>query len=552
MPNISFSLKDLNKLVGRNISVEHLSELIHFAKGELEAYDKKTHEVVVSLDDTNLPYLWSVEGLARLFRGVLGVHKGIPKIKVNKGNYDVIVDQSIKKIRPYIAGFAALGKEIGDHAIKQMVQLQEKLCENYGRKRQIVSIGLYSFDKIKFPVHYTSVKPEEIRFVPLDSKKKMNLKQILKQHPKGRDYAFILQDFNKYPILIDSAQEVLSFPPIINSSYSGKIEVGDKNLFFEVTGTDEEAVNLVTNIFAYALYERGFKIYSVNIKYPGKKVPTPYLFKEKMRIKKDYVKYLIGLELKENQIKKLLEKAGYNFKRFVVEIPPYRKDTLHWRDIVEDIAIMYDFNKIKPLPMKSYTTGSTLPLQEFIDKVRSLAVGLGYQEVMSAILTNKELLYEKMNISDFGTVEIDNYMSKSYSVVRTWLIPILMDFLSKNKHVEYPQKIFEQGPVTIRKGKDITDYERIALVSSHTSTGFTEIKQALDAIMRNLGLSYTIKEAEHESFIPGRVGRIIVKGKKIAYIGEIHPKVLENFGLEMPVAALELNLSELFGVIEKS
>jgi phenylalanyl-tRNA synthetase beta chain len=549
MPKISFSLKDLNKLVGRSISVKRLDELIHFAKGELEAYDKKTGEALVSLDDTNLPYLWSVEGLARLFRGVLGVQKGMPGIKVKKGKYDVVVSKNVKSIRPYIACFVALGKGINDHTIKQMVQLQEKLCENYGRKRQNVSIGLYSFDRINFPVHYKAVKPEEVSFIPLESKKKMNLRQILKSHPKGKDYAFILEGFKKYPILMDYAKEVLSFPPIINSNYSGKIEVGDKNLFFEVTGTDEAAVNLMANIFAYALYERGFKIYSVNVKYPNKKLTTPSLSKERMKIKKEYVKELIGLELKENQIKRLLEKAGYNFKGFVVEIPPYRKDILHWRDIVEDIAIMYGFSNVKPLPMKSHTTGSTLPLQEFIDKTRNLAIGLGYQEIISAILTNKELLYKKMNISDFGTVEIANYMSKNYSVVRSWLIPVLMDFLSRNTHVEYPQKVFEQGPVNVRKANQVAQHERIALVSAHASAGFTEMKQALDFIMRSMGVKkYEIKTTNHDSFIPGRVARVSVKNKKVAYIGEIHPKVLENFGLEMPVAALELNLSELFEV----
>lgn len=552
MPKINFSLKDLNKLVGRKITVKKLSELIHFAKGELEAYDKKTDEVLVSLDDTNLPYIWSVEGIARLFRGVLGVKKGIPKIEVRKGNYDVIVNKNVKNIRPYIACFVALGKGIGDDAIKQMVQLQEKLCENYGRKRRTVSIGLYSFDRIKFPVHYKAVKPEEVSFVPLESRKKMNLRQILRSHPKGRDYAFILEDFKNYPILMDSAGEVLSFPPIINSNYSGKIEVNDRNLFFEVTGTHEAAVDLMTNIFAYALYDRGFRIYSVNVKYAGKKQITPRLSKEKMKIKKEHVKQLIGLELKESQIKNLAEKAGYNFKKFLVEIPSYRKDILHWRDIVEDIAIVYDFGKIKPLPMESFTIGSTLPLREFIDSTRNMAIGLGYQEIISAILTNKELLYDRMNISDFGTIEIENFMSKNYSVVRSWLVPVLMDVLSKNTHVEYPQKVFEQGPVTARKRDDVQDHERIALVSAHANAGFTEMKQALDVMLRNMGINkYEIKTTNHDSFIPGRVARIVVKNKKVAYIGEIHPKVLENFGIEMPVAALELNLSDLFEVIEK-
>ncbi len=552
MPNISFSLNDLNKMVGRKISIKELEELIHFAKGELEAYDKKTDEAIVSLDDTNLPYLWSLEGIARLFKGVLGIQKGIPDIKIGNGKYEVIVDKNIAKIRPYIACFVALGKGISNDAIKQMVQLQEKLCENYGRKRQTVSIGLYSFDRIKFPVHYKAVKPEEVSFTPLDSSRKMNLRQILTQHPKGRDYAFILEGFNKYPILMDAVGEVLSFPPIINSNFSGKIEAGDKNMFFEVTGTDENAVKLMANIFTYALYERGFSIYSVDVKYSDRKTSTPDMSLEKMKIKKEYVKELLGLELKESQIKNLLEKAGYNFKNFLVEIPPYRKDIFHWIDVVEDIAIMYDLSKIKPLPMESYTIGSTLPLQEFIDSTRKLAIGLGYQEIISAVLTNKEILYEKMNVSDSGTVEIENYMSKNYSAVRSWLIPILMDVLSRNKHVEYPQKVFEQGPVNVRKGDNIQEHESIALVSAHASAGFTEMKQALDFIMKSAGVEkYELKIIPHSSFIPGRAADIYVSSKKIGQMGEIHPQVLQNFSLEMPVAALEINLSEFFWAAKK-
>ena len=70
--------------------------------------------------------------------------------------------------------------------------------------------------------------------------------------------------------------------------------------------------------------------------------------------------------------------------------------------------------------------------------------------------------------------------------------------------------------------------------------------------MKCFGLHYDIEESEHNSFIEGRVGRAIVKGKKIAYLGEINPAVLTSWGLEMPVAALELNLSELFEIVEKN
>ncbi len=551
MPTITFSLKDFQHLVGKKLNLEEVQELAHYGKGDFEGYDEETDEVKIDFGDTNLPYLWSVEGFARLVKGVLGIKKGIPEIKVHKGNYQAIVEKSVIEYRPYIACFAAKGRKIDDYLIKQLVQLQEKFCETYGRRRQKVSIGLYSYKRLNFPIHYKAVGPLSVEFVPLDFKSKLSLKGVIAEHPKGKEYAWILEGFDKYPLLVDDNSEVMSLVPIINSSFTGKIEIGDENLFFEATGTDEEAVNLASVIFAYALFERGFELYSVEIEYPNKKTTSPRLETDKAIIKSIKIKHLFGLELKENEVKQLLERGQYNFSNFKVEIPPYRKDILHPYDIIEDIGIMYGFDKIKEAPLLTFTAGSRLKINEFIDKVREIVVGLGYQEVMSAILTNKEFIYKKMNIEDFGSIEIEDYMSETYSVVRSWILPSLMEVFSKNKHVEFPHRIFEEGFVNVKKGDEIVEHSRIAIASSHEEANYTEMRQALDLIMRLFGLHHDIEEAEHNSFIEGRAGRVVVKGKKVAYLGEISPVVLSNWGLEMPVAALELNLSELFEVVER-
>ncbi len=551
MPTITFSLKDLQHLVGKKLTIEEVQELAHYGKGDFESYDKEADEVKIDFGDTNLPYLWSVEGFARLIRGILEIEKGIPKIKVNKGSYNIIVDKSVLKYRPYIACFIAKGHKVDDYLIKQLVQLQEKFCETYGRRRQKVSIGLYSYKRLAFPVHYKAADPLSIEFVPLDFKAKMNLKEILAEHPKGKEYAWVLEGFEKYPILIDDKNEVLSLVPIINSNFTGKIEIGDDSMLFEATGTDEEAVGLAANIFAYALFERGFEVYSAEVKYPDKKVILPDLKSECITIKNEQIKNLFGLELKENEIKHLLEKAQYNFENYKVQIPPYRRDILHPYDVVEDIGIMYGYGKIQESQLTTFTRGSMSGLNEFIDKVREIVVGIGYQEIMSPILTNKEFLHKKMNIEYLDAVEIEDYMSETYSVVRSWIIPNLMEVFSKYKHVEFPQRIFEEGLVNIRKSDGVIEYNRIAIATSHDKTNYTEIRQILDYIIKCFGLHYDIEEAEHRSFIEGRVGRAIVKGKKVAYLGEINPAVLAEWGLEMPVAALELNLSELFEVVEK-
>ena len=152
----------------------------------------------------------------------------------------------------------------------------------------------------------------------------------------------------------------------------------------------------------------------------------------------------------------------------------------------------------------------------------------------------------KMNAPDKRIIELKEYISEPYSTLSSWILPILLDVLSKNKHVEYPQKLFEEGLVSVNKDSEVVDYHRLALVSANPNADYTEARQALDFILRLLGIKYSIEEVEHGSFLPGRVGRVVVNDKKVAYIGEIAPSVLSNFDLDIPVSGFELNLSDLF------
>ncbi len=546
MPNISFSYNDFQKLLGKKLPIDEFKELsLLYAKAEVEGYDAKSGEVKVALDDTNLPYLWCVEGLARFFRGVLGIEKGLPKLRVEDSNYRVIAEDSVKAVRPYIATFVAKGRRIDNYLLEQLIQFQEKFCEGYGRKRQKVSIGLYSHRKIKFPVHYKAVPPDSVSFVPLEMQEKLRLSEVLERNPKGRQYAWILKDFQKYPLLVDSNNEILSLIPIINSNFTGKLMVGDNELMFEATGTDEESVNLAANIFSQNLYERGFRISRISIDYGGRKAKSPQGFNERVQVRDSDVERLTGLKLTAAKTKELLEKARYGVSGNLVIVPDYRRDVLHVVDVVEDVAVMYGFDKIESAPLTSYTVGSSTAMNGFVDRVREISIGLGFQEILSPILSNKAVLEEKMAVSGLGTVEIENVMSETYSAVRSWLTPVMMEVLSKNKHRDFPQRIFEQGLVTSAKKGKIEDNESLALAVSHTAADFTEIRRCADAIMRSLGLSYSVENFDIGSFIKGRGGKIRVDGKYVGIIGEISPEVLVNWQLGMPVAVLEMDLTEI-------
>lgn len=111
-----------------------------------------------------------------------------------------------------------------------------------------------------------------------------------------------------------------------------------------------------------------------------------------------------------------------------------------------------------------------------------------------------------------------------------------------------PQNIFEIGQVfTInQKNENKTqETQALSIALCHTKTNFTEAKQVLDYVMGSLGKLYLLKQTNHDSFISGRAAEIILNKRVIGIIGEVHPKVLGNWKLKTPVAAIELDLGAL-------
>ena len=174
--------------------------------------------------------------------------------------------------------------------------------------------------------------------------------------------------------------------------------------------------------------------------------------------------------------------------------------------------------------------------------------GLGFQEILSFSLSNGELLYRKMNLEEGKAVELLNPTSLRFTCLRSWLIPSLMDFLSKNTHVEYPQRVFEVGDCVVpdeTSETGVRNVRKLACLIMHSNSSFTEVKASLNAFSINMGFKHQLFEASHKSFIEGRVGTILAQGKQVGVIGEINPLVLEMWNLENPVTGFELNLSTL-------
>ncbi len=563
MPTIDVDYAEFERMLGieLNKDLERINDVLAFAKGEVKLFDEKTGTMNVEIKDTNRPDTWNIEGLVRTLRGFLGLDKGLRQYAVGKSLAEVYVDKRLENIRPYIGCSVIKSVELTDTLIQAIMQLQDKLDHTYGRNRRRTSIGLYDFDLIAPPLSYAVAKPTEVSFVPLGFEKKMNLKEILKEHPKGLEYGSIVSRHPAYPILLDSENKVLSFPPIINSDDLGKVTEQTRNILVEVTGTVHETVLNTLKIVTLSLIDRGGKAYSTTVHYSQDNFTevTPSFETKYMDLDIEYANKILDLHLTPRQIAELLAKAGFGVEKLekdhvAVRIPCYRIDVMHQIDLVEDVAIAYGYNNIKPFWRKLPTTGGARPEQVFLGITRELMVGLGYQEVLTYNMTNLGNLFTKMNVKKQKIVELANPKVQTLTCLRNWLLPSLMEFLSCNLHIEYPQKIFELGPITVLDEKAETrtrDEDILAAAVSHASASFTEMKSALDALFMNLGLQWQIKETKHLSFIEGRVGTAVIDKTEVGTLGEIHPKVLENWTLENPVAAFELNMNKIGRMIPK-
>jgi phenylalanyl-tRNA synthetase beta chain len=557
MPTIDMDCNELQRLLHLNLNgdMEKLDDILAYVKAEVKGANEKEGTVNIEMKDTNRPDLWSVDGLARGLQCYLGIQKGTKTYKMGDSAVEVTVDANLEGIRPFIACAVIKDINLSDSMIKGIMHLQDKLDGTFGRNRQKTSIGIYNLDLIKPPIRYTAVKPSDVCFVPLGFEEKMGLDQILERHPKGNDYGHIVKKNPLYPMLYDSEGKVLSFPPIINSNDLGKITEESRNLLVEVTGTLHKTVLNTLNLVTSALIDRGGKAYKATIHYTktNQTVITPDFGNRTMSLSvKDTCK-LLGLELSAEQIAELLQTSGLDVAKVSADVvdvlvPFYRVDVMHPVDLMEDVAVAYGYNNIEPLWRELPTTGRAKPEQRIINLARDLMVGLGYQETLNNTLTNPQNLFEKMNTEPTRIVEVTNPQVVTMTCLRNQLLPSLMEFLSVNPSVEFPQKIFELGKVTLideTKETKTVDENWIAAVTTHATAGFSEAKSALDSFLSNLGVQWQIRETVHPSFVEGRVGAVLVDGVEVGVVGEVSPAVLEAWKLENPAAAFEVNFQKI-------
>ena len=568
MPKFTTSQKLFYSLLGSRPNKQELEQLLTVAKAELDEFSEGSSEIKIELNDTNRPDLWSVGGLTRQLRTYQGQEMRYPFFSTAKhqpatDKRRVTVDENIQSIRPYIAAFEARGNSLSEELLVEIIDIQERLCSGYGRKRRSVAMGIYRADILTYPLRYYGADPERTSFVPLDENRELTLRSILAEHPKGQEYGEIIAGEKLFPLIVDYNNNVLSMPPIINSAVLGAVQIGDSHLFVELTGDDQALLYTAANIVACDLADFGFEILPVTIDYPyqtplGTGHSTPYNFHTPMTVELPEINKRLGRDIAEKEaitsLRLMGVQASGQSSTLTVDLPPWRNDYMHSVDVCEDIMIGLGLETFSPAPLTDFTIGTLLPLEALIRKTTSLLVGLGFQEMIHHYLVSSDEYIQNMYPPEEHEkmramiLRIANPRSEQHDSLRNSIIPSLLQVERASAHAVLPHYIFEIGKVahvdaSNPYGSRTTTFATYLAASN--SENFTACNDRLSAIFYYLDIKYSLKESSDPRFIEGRQAVIIVANREVGILGELHPQVLENWHIQVPITCCEFDLERI-------
>lgn len=523
---VEFEYGQMKRMVDlpRDRMIEMLSGI-----GAPSEYEPETGKILAELTP-NRPDWYSMEGLARALRAYHRNER--PNYSAEKSDYKVIVDPSVAKVRPYTVCAVVKGLSFDDQRIRDTVLLQEKLLATLGRKVKRFGLGIYPLSAIRFPVRYTTLKPEEIRYVPLGSDREMSAPEILESHKKGQQYGHLIKGHPRYPVFVDAQGRIMALIPIVNSSETGKIDEGTREVFIEVSGTDINSCKAALNIITCTFTDMGGTAHEVEMDYGKERFASPDLRPKRMRLDGAEVKRVLGIDLGEKEMGALLNRMGYGFDRGEVEIPPYRADIMGQIDIIEDIAIAHGYNNFKPTLPDFFCPGDSMKRNDLTDSVMR---GMGFSETKTFILTNKENL-EKAGYKG-RTIEISNPCTADYTVVRPGLTLNMIQTFAINKMKGLPQRFYEIG-VSYGEYQE----ERLVFGVMDREVQFSGFRGYLQTLAFEKGFEFELRKKQDGAFEPGMSCAVVSGGKEIGSFGKASKEVLGRFGISFDVFLCEIVL----------
>ncbi|MBA4734818.1 MAG: phenylalanine--tRNA ligase subunit beta [Candidatus Poseidoniales archaeon] len=573
MPTISVEQQLLASLLSNHGCEHDIADIDHrlpLLGTDIDRCDEDVLDIEIF---PNRPDLLSAETLSFAMRGFLHNQKTLPDDTLASSGISMTVESELKEIRPIILGAVVRGLKMNDDSemdsfIKQLMEHQEKLHFALGRGRRRASIGVHDLSTLNPPFAVKAVKRDN-SFVPLGMDQEMTIDEILSSHPKGVDYAHLLEGMEKVPIIEDASGSVLSFPPIINGAHT-TVQSSTRDLFIDVTGWDRRACESCLMLVALQAKERGGEIQTIHLTdCNGNEETLPNWAPVHHRVPVRLVTTILGRDLTDEELNQAIlrmggcftgrsaateeevsddgtmQHAGQGEDMLGFDMPRWRFDLLHPVDLVEDLAIGHGYEDLGTDVPKAPMNAIPRQDDHLRRRMRTSMQGMGFMQIQSLTLSNDYDQFERMRWKPFNTItRITNPITHEHTMMRHFLLPGLLRLLASNRHHDLPQSVYELGTVV----RDHKNMDRLAFLTAERSGGFAAIRGRIQAFLRDIGAKDVVIEAlpDHEGpWLAGRAAKVLIDGEWVGCFGEIDPAISQTFELLVPLNGAEFDVEAL-------
>ena len=573
MPTISVDQKLLASLLSRHGCQHDIADVDHRLPLLGTDIDRCDEEVLDIEIFPNRPDLLSAETLSLAMRGFLHNQPTLANESLESSGITLSVEPELATIRPVILGAVVRGLDMVDDDemdgfIKQLMDHQEKLHFALGRGRRRASIGVHDLTTLKPPFTVKAVQRSH-SFIPLAMEHAMTIDEILASHPKGVDYAHLLDGMEKVPIIEDAEGAVLSFPPIINGVHT-TVQSSTRDLFIDVTGWDRRACESCLMLVALQAKERGGTLQTIQIiDCHGKQEVLPNWTPVHHRVPARLITTILGRELSDDELSNAMLRMGGTYTgrspatsdeispsksmqyasegedMFGFDMPRWRFDLLHPVDIVEDIAIGHGYEDLGSDVPKAPMNAIPRPDDNLRRRIRTSMQGMGFMQIQSLTLSNDEDQFNRMRWKPFNEItRITNPITLEHTMMRHFLLPGLLRLLATNRHHDLPQSVYELGTVV----RDHKNMDRLAFLTAERIGGFASIRGRIQAFLRDIGAENVVIEPLPDNegpWLAGRSAKILLDGEWVGCFGEIDPSISQIFELLVPLNGAEFDVEAL-------
>lgn len=573
MPTISVEQQLLASLLSNHGCEHDIADIDHrlpLLGTDIDRCDEDVLDIEIF---PNRPDLLSAETLSLAMRGFLHNQKTLPDETLASSGISMTVESELKEIRPIILGAVVRGLKMNDDSemdsfIKQLMEHQEKLHFALGRGRRRASIGVHDLSTLNPPFAVKAVKRDN-SFVPLGMDQEMTIDEILSSHPKGVDYAHLLEGMENVPIIEDASGSVLSFPPIINGAHT-TVQSSTRDLFIDVTGWDRRACESCLMLVALQAKERGGEIQTIHLTdCNGDEETLPNWAPVHHRVPARLVTTILGRDLTDEELNQAIlrmggcftgrsaateeevsddgtmQHAGQGEDMLGFDMPRWRFDLLHPVDLVEDLAIGHGYEDLGTDVPKAPMNAIPRQDDHLRRRMRTSMQGMGFMQIQSLTLSNDYDQFERMRWKPFNAItRITNPITHEHTMMRHFLLPGLLRLLASNRHHDLPQSVYELGTVV----RDHKNMDRLAFLTAERSGGFAAIRGRIQAFLRDIGAKDVVIEAlpDHEGpWLAGRAAKVLIDGEWVGCFGEIDPAISQTFELLVPLNGAEFDVEAL-------